>query len=107
NHIRAAGGIQAALDAVARQNLAGLPVEIEVTSSDELREALAAGARRVLLDNMSIDELRAAVALAEELAPGTETEASGGVTLQRLREIAETGVTYISSGALTHSAPAL
>lgn len=107
NHIRAAGGITAALDAVARQNAAGLPVEIEVTSQDELREALAAGARRVLLDNMSIEELRAAVALAEELAPGTETEASGGVTLHRLREIAETGVTYISSGALTHSAPAL
>jgi nicotinate-nucleotide pyrophosphorylase (carboxylating) len=107
NHIRAAGGITAALDAVARQNAAGLPVEIEVTSQDELREALAAGARRVLLDNMSIEELRAAVALAKEFAPGTETEASGGVTLHRLREIAETGVTYISSGALTHSAPAL
>src|SRR5690606_17570875 len=69
NHIRAAGGIRAALEAVARENHAGLAVEIEVTSLDELREALAGGARRVLLDNMSVDELRAAVALAGEIAP--------------------------------------
>lgn len=107
NHIRAAGGIAAALGAVERQNRDGLEVEIEVTTLDEVREALAAGATRLLLDNMSPAELGEAVALIRQLAPDTATEASGGVTLDTLGEIARTGVTYISVGALTHSAPAL
>ena len=107
NHIRAAGGIAAALEAVDRQNSTGLDVEVEVTNPAEIQEALAAGATRLLLDNMSPAELREAVALIRRTAPGTTTEASGGVTLEMLGEIAKTGVTYISIGGLTHSAPAL
>ena len=79
-------------------------VEVECATLDEVRDALEAGVSRILLDNMSTDELRAAV----ELAGGrAELEASGGVTLDTVRAIAETGVDYISVGALTHSAPAL
>ncbi len=103
NHIAAAGGVSAAI-AAARAHAPDLPLECEVTNLDELAEALAAGAPRVLLDNMSPAELRAAVELVGDRA---ETEASGGVNLETIREIAETGVTYVSVGALTHSAPAL
>jgi nicotinate-nucleotide pyrophosphorylase (carboxylating) len=104
NHAAMAGGVGEA----ARRALAGAPegvtVEVECATLDEVEEALTAGAGRVLLDNMSPDELRRAVALAGGRA---ELEASGGVTLETVREIAETGVDYISVGALTHSAPAL
>lgn len=103
NHVAAAGGIANAVHA-AREHAPGLPLECEVRDLDELRQALEAGAPRVLLDNMSPGELREAVALVGGRA---ETEASGGVTLDTIREIAETGVTYVSVGALTHSAPAL
>jgi nicotinate-nucleotide pyrophosphorylase (carboxylating) len=82
----------------------GMQVEVEVATLEELDEALDAGATFVLLDNMSLDQLRAAVARAKGRA---ETEASGGVNLQTVRAIAETGVDWISVGALTHSAPAL
>jgi len=79
-------------------------VEVECATLDELREALDAGVSRILLDNMSTADLREAV----ELAGGrAELEASGGITLDNVREVAETGVDYISVGALTHSAPAL
>jgi nicotinate-nucleotide pyrophosphorylase (carboxylating) len=103
NHIAAAGGVAAAVQA-ARAHAPDLPLECEVTNLEELAEALDAGAPRVLLDNMSPAELRAAVAFVDGRA---ETEASGGVNLETVREIAETGVTYVSVGALTHSAPAL
>jgi nicotinate-nucleotide pyrophosphorylase (carboxylating) len=79
-------------------------VEVECDTLDQVGEALAAGADRILLDNMSPDELRAAVSLA---AGRTELEASGGVSLETVRAIAETGVDFISVGALTHSARAL
>ena len=102
NHSAMAGGVgEATRRAVAS---GGLPVEIECTTLDEVREALEAGAPRILLDNMTNDELREAVAL---VAGRAELEASGGVTLETVRSIAETGVDYISVGALTHSAPAL
>ena len=79
-------------------------VQIEVTSVEEAREALAAGAHELLLDNMSPEEMRQVV----ELARGRgQTEASGGITLRNVRAVAETGVDYISVGAITHSAPAL
>jgi nicotinate-nucleotide pyrophosphorylase (carboxylating) len=79
-------------------------VEVECATLDEVREALDAGVERILLDNMSTAELREAV----ELAGGRAAlEASGGITLETVRELAETGVDYISVGALTHSAPAL
>ena len=104
NHVRVAGGVGEA----ARRALAGAPdgvsVEIEVESLDELEEALAAGVGRVLLDNMGPDALRAAV---ERTAGRAQLEASGGITLETVRAVAEAGVDFISVGALTHSAPAL
>jgi nicotinate-nucleotide pyrophosphorylase (carboxylating) len=107
NHIRAAGGIEPALRAVATENRAGLAVEIETTSLNEVREVLRVGADRILLDNMAIETLRAAVGLVRADGRGIETEASGGVTLATVREIAGTGIDFISVGALTHSPPAL
>jgi nicotinate-nucleotide pyrophosphorylase (carboxylating) len=104
NHAVLAGGVgEAARRAVAAAP-AGLPVEIECATLDEVSAALDAGAKRLLLDNMAPAELRRAV----ELAGGrAELEASGGITLETIRAVAETGVDYISVGALTHSAPAL
>jgi nicotinate-nucleotide pyrophosphorylase (carboxylating) len=101
NHLRLAPSIA---DAVRRARSTGLPVEVECDTLDQVGEALAAGADRILLDNMGLDELRAAVSLA---AGRTELEASGGVSLETVRAIAETGVDFISVGALTHSARAL
>ncbi|HEY4916970.1 MAG TPA: carboxylating nicotinate-nucleotide diphosphorylase [Solirubrobacteraceae bacterium] len=105
NHIAAAGGIA---EAVARARaaapeLAGT-LEVEVRNAEEIDEALAAGAPRLLLDNMDEVQLRAAVA---QVAGRAELEASGGVSLQTLRALAHTGIQWLSMGALTHSAPAL
>ncbi|MBT8479315.1 MAG: carboxylating nicotinate-nucleotide diphosphorylase [Gemmatimonadetes bacterium] len=109
NHIRAAGGVAAAIEAAqpnARRE--GLEVEVEVTNEAELEEAVRCAPDRVMLDNMSVAELRAAVAMIRNApAPRPRIEASGGVTLDSVRDIARTGVDYISVGALTHSAPAL
>jgi len=105
NHIAAAGGIAAAIER-AREHapqLAGT-LEVEVRDSEEIAQALAAGAPRLLLDNMDTGQLRAAVA---QVAGRAELEASGGVSLQTLRAVAGTGVNWVSMGALTHSAPAL
>jgi nicotinate-nucleotide pyrophosphorylase (carboxylating) len=107
NHIRAAGGITAAVRAVSAHNRAGLAVEVEATTLDEVREALEAGIDRILLDNMTLVTLAEAVALVRRTSPAARTEASGGVSLATVRQIAETGVDYISVGAVTHSAPAL
>jgi nicotinate-nucleotide pyrophosphorylase (carboxylating) len=105
NHIAAAGGIAQAV-ARARTHAPELAatLEVEVRSPDEIEQALAAGAPRMLLDNMDPAALRAAVA---QVAGRALLEASGNVTLKTLREYAETGVDAISLGALTHSAPAL
>ena len=103
NHIAMAGGIAAAVRA-AREHAPALPLEVEVRNAAEIDEALAAGAPRLLLDNMDLDELRAAVA---QVAGRAELEASGGITLETLRAAASTGVDFVSMGALTHSAPAL
>jgi nicotinate-nucleotide pyrophosphorylase (carboxylating) len=97
NHIAAAGGIGAALAAAAALN-ANVPVQIEVESMEELKQALDAGARSILLDNFSPAQMREAVAFTAKRAL---LEASGGVSLDTLREIAETGVDRISVGALT------
>lgn len=108
NHIAAAGGITAAVDAVRARNDRGLAVEVETTNLEEVREALATGADRIMFDNMPPELMRQAVELvraAGERRP--ETEASGGITLDTIRAAAETGVDLISVGALTHSAPAL
>ncbi len=107
NHIAAAGGIPAAVARVREHNSTGLEVEVEVTTEEELREAIGAGVDRILLDNMASEQLRSAVALARELDSEVELEASGGVTLESVRSIAECGVDFVSVGALTHSAPAL
>jgi nicotinate-nucleotide pyrophosphorylase (carboxylating) len=103
NHATMAGGVG---DAVrrARELAPQLPLEVECRTLGEVDEALAAGAPRILLDNMSPAQLREAVA---HVAGRAELEASGGVTLETLREVAGTGVDFISLGALTHSAPAL
>ena len=103
NHIRLAGGIAAA---AARLRAAGsaLPIQVEAETLDDVREALAAGVDSILLDNMPPDALRRAVAL----AGGRVTlEASGGVTLESVRAVAEAGVDFISVGALTHGARSL
>ena len=105
NHAELAGGVgeatRLALEAAQRE---GVPVEVECATLAEVDDALAAGLGRILLDNMSLDDLRAAV---EKARGRAKLEASGGVNLETVRAIAETGVDYISVGALTHSAPAL
>ncbi|MGB9378967.1 MAG: carboxylating nicotinate-nucleotide diphosphorylase [Mycobacteriales bacterium] len=104
NHVLAAGGVGPAFAAV-RAQWPDLSVEVEADTVEQVRQALAAGADLVLLDNMSLADLRASVALAR--SAGARTEASGGLTLARAREVAATGVDFISVGALTHSAPVL
>ncbi len=103
NHIAACGGIAAAIS-TARLQEANKPVEVEVESFDELQQALDAGADRIMLDNFTLREMRDSVALA---AGRAELEASGGITEKTLRPIAETGVDYISIGALTKDCRAI
>jgi nicotinate-nucleotide pyrophosphorylase (carboxylating) len=108
NHIAAAGGITAAVERVRAGNSAGLKVEVETTSLAEVDEVLGMDVDRILLDNMPLSMLHAAVERVRargEHRP--ETEASGGVSLDTVRAVAETGVDFVSVGALTHSAPAL
>lgn len=104
NHIRAAGGITNAVTAAQGRAAPGQLVEVEVTTLDELDEALRAGAALILLDNFSTELMRAAV---EQSSGRARLEASGGITFANLREVAETGVDFISLGALTHSAGVL
>ena len=105
NHVAAAGGVAAAVAAV-RSAAPGVTLEVECDSLAQVREALAAGARFLLLDNMGLDALREAVAEARR-RDGVRLEASGGLRLATAREVAATGVDYLSVGALTHSSPAL
>ncbi|MBM3313339.1 carboxylating nicotinate-nucleotide diphosphorylase [candidate division WOR-3 bacterium] len=100
NHIAACGSITRALQSC---RLSRLEVEVEVRTLADVQEALAAGAKRLLLDNMSVAQLRRAVARARGRA---RLEASGRVTLRNVRQVAATGVDYVSVGAITHSAPA-
>jgi nicotinate-nucleotide pyrophosphorylase (carboxylating) len=104
NHITAAGSITASVRRVRECDARRRPIEVEVRTLDELREALALQLDRILLDNMSLDQMREAVSIAGGRAP---LEASGNVTLATVNAIAATGVDYISSGALTHSVKAL
>ena len=103
NHVRLAGGVRAAV-ARARAHCPDLPVEIEAETLAQVEEALAAGAETILVDNMSTERIRDAVALARHRA---KIEISGGVTLERIPELAATGADAVSVGALTHSAPAI
>ena len=102
NHLRAAGSVPAAVELV--RAASALPIEVECDTLDQVAEALDVGVDAILLDNMSLEQLRQAVALTEGRA---RLEASGGVTLDTIRAIAETGVDEISVGALTHSARSL
>jgi len=104
NHIRAAGGIAKAIERARRSAPTTLRIEVEVKNLKELQEALDAGADIIMLDNMSLEEIRQAVKIAHGRAL---LEASGGVNLENVREIAATGVDFISVGALTHSVKAI
>ena len=104
NHIAASGGVAAAVRAAGAQSGPATTIEVEVDTLDQLNEALEAGATALLLDNMAPPDLRSAV---EMTAGRAALEASGRVTAQTVRAIAETGVDYISSGWITHSAPVL
>ena len=103
NHVLAAGGVVPAYQAVLAA-YPGLPVQVEVTTLDQLRELLAAGCDEILLDNMSTDTMAEAVRITEGRA---RLEASGGLSVDRAREVAATGVDFLAVGALTHSAPVL
>jgi nicotinate-nucleotide pyrophosphorylase (carboxylating) len=103
NHIDTAGSITAAVNA-ARNHAFNLPIEVEVRNFEELREVLALDVNRIMLDNMTDEQLREAVTITAGRVP---LEASGNMSLARVTAVAATGVDYISVGALTHSAPAL
>jgi nicotinate-nucleotide pyrophosphorylase (carboxylating) len=105
NHVAAAGGISQAVDAV-RATAPAVALEVECDTLEQVRAALAAGCDLILLDNMTVADLRAAVALARAW-PGVRLEASGGLRLDTARAVAQTGVDFLAVGALTHSSPAL
>ncbi len=100
NHIKVAGGITNAITQIKKSVPAGIKIEVETTTLDEVREALVIGADIIMLDNMTTSEMTECVKIINNRA---KTEASGNITLNRLREVAATGVDYISAGALTHS----
>jgi nicotinate-nucleotide pyrophosphorylase (carboxylating) len=103
NHVIAAGGVVNAFDAV-RSAYPDIPIQVEVTSAEQARAVVSAGARDLLLDNMSLDEMSAVVA---ELGTSATFEASGGLTLSDAVSVARTGVNFVAVGAITHSAPIL
>ena len=103
NHVLAAGGVVAAYDAV-RSRYPALPVQVEVTTLDQLRQLLEVGADQILLDNMSLVQMAEAVAVN---AGRARLEASGGLSIEHAREVGETGVDFLAVGALTHSSPVL
>lgn len=106
NHKLAAGSVSAAFDLV-RTAHPGVEIQVEVTTVEEALEAVAAGARFLLCDNMSVDDLAATVKAVREADAQVELEATGGLTLEVARDYAETGVDYLSVGGLTHSSPIL
>ena len=106
NHVAAAGGVAAAFEQVRRLE-ATIPVEVEVDSLDGLREAMAAGADEVLLDNFEVGALVEAVRYRDEFGPAVRLEASGGLTVETAAAVGATGVDYIAVGELTHSARVL
>ncbi|HEX5384340.1 MAG TPA: carboxylating nicotinate-nucleotide diphosphorylase [Propionibacteriaceae bacterium] len=103
NHVIAAGGVVPAYRAV-RESFPDTPIEVEVTSAEQARQVVAAGATEILLDNMTVPEMTAIVA---ELADQATFEASGGLTIQNASEVAQSGVNFVAVGAITHSAPVL
>ncbi len=104
NHIKLAGGITNAVNKIKKAGINHLSIEVETSNLAEVNEALNAGADIIMLDNMSLEKMREAV---QRIEGEAKTEASGGITLEKIRKVAETGVDYISVGALTHSVKAL
>jgi len=107
NHIALAGGIKNALERAHRNRRGTQPLEVEVRSLAELEDALTYGAEAILLDNMAVSDVKTAVERCSRVERRIPLEASGGITLENVRAYAETGVDFISVGALTHSAPAV
>jgi nicotinate-nucleotide pyrophosphorylase (carboxylating) len=107
NHIALAGGIAPVLERAHRNRRGSQPIEIEVRSLAELEESLTHGAEAVLLDNMSIEDVKQAVTRCARLERRIPVECAGGINLENVRAYAETGVDFISVGALTHSAVAV
>ena len=103
NHVTAAGGVVPAYRAV-RESLPDRPIAVEVTSAEQARQVVAAGATEILLDNMTVPEMTAIVT---ELGGQATFEASGGLTIQNATEVAQSGVNFVAVGAITHSAPVL
>ena len=104
NHIKIAGGVAEGIAVIRKRYKQKYKIEVETSNFEEVKEALIAGADIIMLDNMSTEQMRKAVRLIDGNAL---VEASGGITLKNIREVAETGVDFISVGSLTHSAPAL
>ena len=107
NHIKMAGGITKAVEQVRARIAEGIKIEVETTNLDEVKEAIAAGADIIMLDNMSNEAMTEAVTIINAANKGIKTEASGNMSIPRLIEVAATGVDYISVGALTHTVKAM
>ena len=107
NHIALSGGLKAALERAHRNRRGTQPIEVEVRTLAELEDALTYGAEAILLDNMPVQDVRASLGLCSKADRRIPLECSGGITLENVRAYAETGVDFISVGALTHSAPAV
>lgn len=107
NHIKMAGGITKAVEQVRSKIAPEIKIEVETTNLDEVREAIAAGADIIMLDNMDNATMTEAVAIIKAANPTIKTEASGNMNIPRLKEVAATGVDYISVGALTHTVKAM
>ena len=103
NHIKMAGGIAKAVEQVRSRIPSDIKIEVEATNLDEVRQAIEAGADIIMLDNMSNAAMTEAVAVIRKAEKGIKTEASGNMNIERLHEVAETGVDFISVGALTHT----
>ncbi|MBO5985114.1 MAG: carboxylating nicotinate-nucleotide diphosphorylase [Rikenellaceae bacterium] len=107
NHIKMAGGIAKAVEQVRARIAPEIKIEVETTTLDEVRQAIAAGADIIMLDNMDNATMTEAVSIIKAAAPAIKTEASGNMNIPRLKEVAATGVDYISVGALTHTVKAM
>ena len=103
NHIKMAGGIAKAVEQLRARIAQGIKIEVETTNLDEVHQAIAAGADIIMLDNMDTQAMTEAVKIINAANKGTKTEASGNMSIPRLKEVAATGVDYISVGALTHT----
>jgi nicotinate-nucleotide pyrophosphorylase (carboxylating) len=104
NHIQIAGGIKPAVDAIRKQIPVSIKIEVETTTIEQVHEALNADADIIMLDNMTLQQMEECVKLIDRRA---KVEASGNMTIERIKEVAQTGVDFISIGALTHSVKGL